>query len=222
MQTCMQSLSNFDNAEYSTKKFSPVAEVSRKKVAGSAAFLIDTLLVTSYADEMKIFVNLFDLDKKELLMTKEINEINIEQFIVEPIPRTGSFVSKSDIKESEFKKFYATVKNNDLSLSGYTDKGKLFLSFGSEYKQVINGTLLLNIFLTAAGTYFINASPNYYGYFISGFSGVNNPTYTSFDAALNTTDFSPVAASPNFTIWERLVNFINLKKLNIVRCSFFI
>jgi hypothetical protein len=214
---------NTGDASYIVKKFAPPAELPDKKmnVNSAASFLIDSLLVTCHATDNKLGVRIFNLDSEQLQLSQILDENNIAQFETEPIQRTGSFTSKSDINESKFSKFCTTVKNNDLSVSGYTDKGKLFLSFGAEYKQVINGTTLLNLLLSTAGTYFINASGDYYGYFISGYQGVNNDTYTSFDATLTLPDFTPTRVFPNYSVWEKLTVFATLKRLTPSNSKYF-
>lgn len=211
---------NRNNPGYTIKKFSPPEEPGGK-VKDRAAYFVDSFLITCYATEKKLGVHIFNLDSGQLMLSKTIDENNIDQFWTEPIQRTGSFTSKSDIKGSQFDKFYTTIKNNDLSVSGYIDKGKLFLSFGSEYKQVINGTNLLNLFTSLAGTYFINASGDYYGYFISGFQGVKNSTYTSFDATLTLPGFKQDLTSPNLTVWERLSSFATVKRLAPTEANYF-
>ena len=188
--------------------------------ATTASCLVDHFLVTCHAKQGKLKLNIFDSGAGTLLKSFSIDETNISSITSNELQKTGSFLSKSDIVNADFDKFYRTARANKLSMTGYIDKGKLFLSFAAPYKQFINGTTLLNIAMTAAGTFFINTAPNSYGYFLSYGRGTQNPTYVGFDATIDLQNINFTKASPDFSTWDKLGGFMESRKLGIYNCSF--
>jgi hypothetical protein len=95
------------------------------------------------------------------------------------------------------------------------------LSFAAPYKQFITATTLLSVVTSVAGTYFINSSPNTYGFMLTAFQSVKAPTFVGFNATLDIKDYSPALQNPNFTVWDKITSFMSTHKLNLENCLFF-
>lgn len=213
---------DMNNHTYSINTFDQdEIEKDNSGKATTASCLIDSLLITCHAKDRILKLNLFNTSSGKKLKSFEITNENVSALASNEIQKTGGFLSKSDVKNTDFDKFYKTAKANELSMSGYIENGKLYLSFAAPYKQFITGTTLLNVAMTAAGTYFINAAPNSYGYFIYGMSGVQNPTFIGFETTIDLQSTNFVKNTADFTAWDRILSFLETRKLELKHCQFF-
>ncbi len=213
---------DLDNSTYTIQSFSnETGETTKSNKATASSLLIDSLLITSYAGDNYLHLNIFNTQSEQLIKSFKINSENISSVSADPIIKAGSFFSKADITHEDFGKFYKTAVANELSLSGYCDQGKLYLSFAAPYKQFITATTVLSVATSIAGTYFINSSPDTYGFLLTAFQSVKAPTFVGFNATLDMKDYNPTSQNPNFTVWEKITSFMSTHKLNLENCLFF-
>ncbi len=213
---------NLDKITYTIKSFDQDSvETKNPGRATTSSLLIDSLLITCHASEKILHLAIFNTSSQKVINSYKIDKTNISSVSTQPIIKTGSFFSNSDARKENFEKFYKTAAANELSISGYIDQEKLYLSFAAPYKQFINGSTLLSVVTSLAGTYFINSSPNNYGYLLTTFKGVKTPTFVGFDATLDMKDYTFISQNPNFTVWDKITSFITAHKLNLDSCLFF-
>lgn len=213
---------NLHNLTYTIKSFNQDSTgLKNLSQATTSSFLIDSLLVTCHASKKKLHLNIFNVLSQKVVNSYKIDKNNISSVSTTPINKTGGFFSKSDVSIEDFEKFYKTAVANELSISGYIDQGKLYLSFAAPFKQFINATGLLSLVTSVAGTYFINSSPNNYGYLLTVFKGVKTSTFVGFEATLDLKSHDFTNQKPNFTVWDKITSFITTHGLDIDKCLFF-
>jgi hypothetical protein len=196
--------------EYSVREFIQSGNAN-SNLRGNSVFVIDSFFISASSSDKEVRLNIFNVNNGNLLHQKTIDESNIDSLLVSPIIRTGKFESKGDVFTSNFDKFYKTVRNNMLSVAGYSHNGTLFLSFGAKYKQVINGNTLMNMFSMVAGGLMMNASNNSNANYFQWYGAANVTTHTSFDVALSTDDFRPLKSHPNYFVWEKMAAFVQIR-----------
>jgi hypothetical protein len=200
---------DLQNFNYTLKQFNQQPDGPSFVSAVTSSCIASKNLVTCHINEDKVVLNIFNLSG-EKIKSIEIDERNIDSFAAEAVQKTGSFLSKSDIKKDNLRRFLTAAKNNELTISTYEENNTLFISVAAPYKQIINGTKLLNLALTVAGTYGINSAPNYSGYLISNYNGANTSTYVGFDLSLDQNLFSSKKTA-NFSVWDNLNLFISTR-----------
>ena len=195
---------------YTIKKFSRISDstIAIKPSATSSHIFNDKLVSCDLINET-LLLNIFDFHSGERIKSIKINKDNVEGMAVESVQKTGSFLSKSDVKSEGFNKFIGTAKNNSLWISCYEENQNIYISLAAPYKQIINGSTLFNIAATAAGTYGINALPNRWGYLVYAYKGAQTSTYVGFDVSLNSSSFSPTKQAANYSVWDQLVGFVD-------------
>jgi hypothetical protein len=195
---------------YTIKKFSRVwdSTIAIKPLKTSSHIFNDKLLSCDIVNEALV-LNVFHLPSGQRIQSIKIDKENFNDLAVEGMQKTGSFLSKSDVRSEGFNKFLSTAKNNSLWISCYQENEDIYISFAAPYKQVINGSTLFNIAATAAGTYGINALPNRWGYLLYAYKGAETATYVGFDVSLNSSSFSPTKRSGNYSVWDQLAGFLD-------------
>ncbi len=212
---------DLEQGTYSIHRYDADESATNTGKATISSFLVDSLLITCHAHDKQIHLTFFNTITQKKINSLKIDNSNIDNIIPEPIKKRGSFLSKADVSNESFDKFYNTAVTNELSITGYLEANKLFLSFAAPYKQLLTGIDVLNIIGTLGGTYLLNASSTYYGFFISSFKNADAPTFVGFDATLDISNYFFIQQKPNFTVWDRIKAFAKENELDIKKCLFF-
>jgi hypothetical protein len=196
-------VANVDPAKGTSDVKRFISDTDRKSPAKcNSSFIIDSLLVTATAIEKEIRLRVFLLEDGSLLYSKNLNKTNIDSLLIAPISRTGTFASKSEIKESEFDEFYRTVLRNELSVSGYISDNKLFLNFATKFTQV-NGPSILKTLMDVTAMA-LTSSHDYSNFYLNSYGNSHIATHTSLDITLSMSTFAPVKIAPNYGVWEKM------------------
>jgi hypothetical protein len=203
-------LLDLEDLTYSIRKFSAGSDNNREiMLSKPASCIFGDKLVSCGLNGEALLVNIFEFSSGNKLKSIKIDKTNVDDYAARPVQKTGSFLSKSDVKDEIFKSFISTVKTNSLSISCYEEGENIYISFAAPYKQIVNGSTLLNLALTAAGTYGINSMPNYWGFLVSGERGAQMVTYVGFDMSLNSSTFLSTRQTANFSVWDELTGFVS-------------
>lgn len=201
---------DIEKAEAKIDEFE-LEEETMNKAKYNPSFIADSFLVAATAGKNVIRLRVYNINSRELLFSKDLNKDNIDSFVAHPIIRTGSFTSKSDINESDFEKFFSTMLSVGLSVSGYVNDNKLFLSFASEFKE-INGTSILNTLLDIGGSIAaVGSGADFSNFYFDRYRQGVMPSYTGFDVTLSLNDFKPSKIPPNFRVWDKIAAASKLK-----------
>lgn len=212
---------NLSDFSYQLQQFDQQPGEGKTAHPSTNSVLVDSLLVTSHFAGDQLLLRVFNITTGMQLTTVGMDKSNINSILTQPIQQAGSFWSKAAIRTESFETFQRTAQSNQLALSAYAREGKLFLAFATPYKQLITATTLLNLTMSAAGTYFLSSAPNTYGYMLVNFPQVRTSTFISFAASLSLPDCRISTEEGNLTVWDKLQSQLQLRKINPANSHFY-
>jgi len=202
---------NLENFDHTIRAFDQnFSSTTSPNFPSTSSYLLNNKLLTSHLVKDALILNIFDFSSGEKIRSMKIDESNIDSFTVE-IQKKASFLSKSNVKKERLNRFISAAKNNEVSISCYEENNFLYISFAAPFRQLITGSSLLNLAVSAAGTYAINSSPDYYGYMIYSYSGVRTSTYVGFDISFDAANYLPAKREANLSVWDKLSLFLTVR-----------
>ncbi len=209
-----------DDFSYKLQRFTQQNETVTAEHSTNS-LLIDSMLITAHFNKKNLLLNLFNTATETHLKTLSISSENIDSIATEPIQKTGNFWSKAETSNESFQNFQATSASNQLGLSGYIQDRKLYLMFATPFKQIVTANTLLGLAMSAAGTYYVNAAPDTYGYMLVSFPGLRSSTFISFPATLSLPGMNFTGEIGNCSVWDKLQSQMQLRKIEAEKSHFF-
>jgi hypothetical protein len=192
------------NLSYKTKTYRAPKELLNKKGDNISVWLTDSTLIRGYgtSDSLYLFFNKKDdtVNYKPVFITKD----NFSHIISGTITKSGNFWSKSNLKEVSFADFLKKCDAHKLLITGYEEKGNLFLTLATKYDLLVTSTLLGNIF--TLGTL--------------NFSQADMDPIYKFDVSTNLQTGTFNIGDVKKFVWEKIFMFIFANRNNFFNFGF--